>query len=74
MFWNKGDKPVEITRENILAGITLCSELEKIWSDGNNAGPRSNRQQRAKDLRGLLTRLLTVDEDEVSRIIQESEE
>ena len=72
-IWEKRDKPVEITRDNILAGITLCTELEKVWSDGNSAGPRSNRQQRAKDLRALLTALLVVDASEVERL-QESEE
>ena len=73
-IWEKRDKPVEISRDNILEGIALCFELEKVWSEGNNAGPRRNRQQRAKDLRVLLTALLVVDASEVERILQESGE
>ena len=57
---------MKITREDVLNGIALCHELEKVWDCGSNAAPRRNRQQRTSKLRKLLEELLQVDSTTVN--------
>ena len=52
---------MKITRDDLLQGIELCHEIEKVWKDNYTVSQKNNRQRRIRELRKLLEGLLQVD-------------